>query len=53
MKLNADWHKKNKMPKNPSFEQRVKWNKEHAKYCACRPISEKLKEEMKRKEIRD
>ncbi|HJW97098.1 MAG TPA: hypothetical protein VJ485_02960 [archaeon] len=52
MKINAKWHLKNPMPKNPSFEQRVKWHKEHAKECACRPIPEKLKEEMRKKGIR-
>jgi hypothetical protein len=50
MKINAEWHKKNRMPKNASFEQRVKWHKEHAKNCACRPIPEKLLKEMKVKQ---
>ena len=36
-KLNKKWHLKNKMPKNPNLEQRIKWHKEHAKHCACRP----------------
>lgn len=35
-KINADWHKKNQMPKNATFEQRVKWHKQHLKHCACR-----------------
>ena len=47
MHINAEWHKKNPMPKNPSFEQRMKWHKEHAKNCTCRPIPEKLLKEMK------
>ena len=46
-KINAKWHLKNPMPKNPTFEQRVKWHREHAKECACRPIPEKLLKEMK------
>jgi hypothetical protein len=25
-KINSEWHAKNKMPKNPTFEQRVKWH---------------------------
>ncbi len=52
MKINAEWHRRNKMPKNATFEQRVKWHKEHAKECACRPIPEKLKQEMKKRKIK-
>lgn len=46
MKINKDWHEKNKMPKNPTFEQRVKWHLEHQKNCSCRPIPQKLLIEM-------
>lgn len=42
MPINADWHKKHRMPKNPTVEQRVAWHKEHAKACPCRPVPEKL-----------
>ena len=52
MKINKEWHLKNKMPKNPTFEQRVKWHLEHAKNCTCRPIPDKLKEEMKKAKIK-
>jgi hypothetical protein len=48
-KLNADWHKKHPMPKNPSFEQRVKWHLAHQKHCACRSLPAKLLQEMKKK----
>lgn len=51
MKINKEWHQKNKMPKNPSFDQRVKWHLEHQKHCSCRPISAKLAEEMKKRGI--
>lgn len=43
MKINADWHIKNKMPKNPKLEQRIKWHKEHAKFCLCREMPESIK----------
>lgn len=46
MKINKEWHEKNKMPKNPTFEQRVKWHLEHQKNCNCRPIPQKLLSEM-------
>jgi hypothetical protein len=49
--INADWHKKNRMPKNPSLEERIKWHREHIKYCSCAHIPPKLAEEMKKREI--
>jgi len=51
MKLNKQWHEKNKMPKNASFDERVKWHLEHQKNCSCAPIPKKLLEEMKNKGI--
>jgi len=47
MPINKEWHKKHKMPKNPSFEERKKWHLDHQKNCSCRPISEKLLAEIK------
>jgi hypothetical protein len=47
MKINKVWHLKNKMTKNPKPEERIKWHLAHAKHCLCRPMSEKLKEEIK------
>ena len=35
-KINAQWHKKNVMPKNATIEQKIKWREGHAKNCACR-----------------
>lgn len=52
MTINAEWHEKNKMPKNANFEQRVKWHLEHIKHCNCMPIPAKLAEEMKKQGIR-
>lgn len=37
-KINKEWHENNKMPKNASDEQRIKWHIEHEKYCSCMPI---------------
>jgi hypothetical protein len=51
MKINKDWHLKNKMPDNPTFEQRVKWHLSHQKHCLCRPIPKKLLDEMKKRGI--
>lgn len=33
-----EWHISHKMPKNPTFEQRLEWHKEHLKFCSCRPV---------------
>lgn len=51
MAINKIWHLKNKMPKNPTFEQRVKWHTEHLKHCAChgKNFPKKLKEEMEKR----
>jgi hypothetical protein len=52
-RLNAEWHKKNKMPKNPTLQQRIDWHIEHQKNCACRPgLPEKLKAELKKQKIK-
>ena len=49
MKTNKEWHEKNVMPKNPTIEQRFQWHKEHAINCGCRPISDKMRAEFKKK----
>ena len=49
--LNADWHLNHRMPANASVEQRLEWHLEHAKNCLCRPIPEKIAEELKRRGI--
>ncbi|WP_203532425.1 hypothetical protein [Muricauda sp. TY007] len=49
MKLNKNWHIANKMPKNPTVDERIVWHLEHQKNCGCRDIPEKLKLEMKKR----
>ena len=51
MKFNKEWHVKNRMPKNATFEERVKWHLSHKKHCSCRPIPDKLLNEMISKNI--
>ncbi|BAV05576.1 hypothetical protein FLA_1583 [Filimonas lacunae] len=36
------------MPQPATKEERMKWHLAHRKYCACRPIPDKLLEEMKK-----
>ena len=49
MKINRKWHEKNRMPKNPSLEQRIRWHLEHSKDCACRPIPQRLLTEIEKR----
>jgi hypothetical protein len=51
MKINREWHLKNKMPTNPSFEERVHWHIEHQKNCNCRPVPERLLKEMEKRGV--
>jgi hypothetical protein len=44
--INAKWHERHPMPKNPTVEQRIAWHLEHQAHCACRPIPPKLLEQM-------
>ncbi|HCV44377.1 MAG TPA: hypothetical protein DGH68_12890 [Bacteroidetes bacterium] len=47
-KLNAEWHRANRMPKNATLEQRIAWHLQHEKHCACRPMPDRLRRELKR-----
>jgi len=49
MQINKNWHLANKMLKNPTLDQRIKWHLEHAKNCFCREMPEKIKEGIKRR----
>jgi hypothetical protein len=52
MKINKEWHLKNKMPKNPTLEQGIKWHVEHARNCQCRKLGGKILEEIKKRGIK-
>ena len=47
MKINRQWYMRNRMPKNPSLKEKVKWHLEHSRNCSCRPITNKVKEAIK------
>jgi len=51
MKINAEWHKLNRMPKNPTLDERVVWHVSHAKNCSCRPLGGKILEEIKKRKL--
>jgi hypothetical protein len=46
-KPNAEWHSKNRMPKNATMAQRIAWHRAHAKHCACRPIPKTVEAAMR------
>lgn len=53
MAINKEWHLKNKMPKNATFEERVEWHTEHNVNCNCRSgFPKKLEDEMKNRGIK-
>ncbi len=52
MKINADWHRTNKMPRCPTMDQRVVWHVAHAKNCSCRPLDGKMLGEIKKRKIK-
>lgn len=47
--INAKWHLANKMPKNPSFDERLDGHVAHQKNCSCRALPPKLAEEIRRR----
>jgi hypothetical protein len=50
--LNADWHRANPIPTNPTLDQRIAWHLEHAKACGCRDIPETLRAEIARRGLK-
>lgn len=52
-RINAEWHKKHRMPPNPTIDQRIAWHLEHLKNCKCRSdLPAGLMEEMKKRGIK-
>jgi hypothetical protein len=42
-RLNAEWHERHPMPKNPTTKQRLSWHMDHERNCACRPMPASLR----------
>lgn len=49
-KTNKLWHEKNRMPKNPTLQQRIEWHLAHAKVCQCRPIPPSILQVVKERQ---
>jgi len=52
MNINKDWHIANKMPKNPTLDQRIAWHLAHAKHCTCRKLEGKILEEINKRGLK-
>jgi hypothetical protein len=52
MKFNKKWHMAHPLLKNATLDQRIAWHLEHAKHCQCREIPNKLKIEIRKKNIK-
>ena len=42
-RINAEWHKAHRMPRNPTLAQRLEWHRGHAENCACREMPESIR----------
>jgi hypothetical protein len=51
-KLNKAWHLANRMPKNPTLDQRITWQVNHARNCQCRKLEGSILEEIKKRGIK-
>lgn len=51
MKINAEWHAKNNMPKNPTRDERINWHLDHSRNCLCHPLDAKILEEIKKRKL--
>ena len=51
-KLNAEWHKKHLMPKNPTVAERIEWHLAHSEMCGCRPVPPSLAEDVATLKVR-
>jgi hypothetical protein len=52
IKLNATWHKANRMPPKATLDQRIAWHLAHARACACRTLPASIVKELKRRGIK-
>jgi hypothetical protein len=48
-KLNAEWHRAHRMPKNPTAKQRLEWHVAHAEACGCRELSAAMLRELRKR----
>jgi hypothetical protein len=52
-RINAAWHKANRMPARATLDQRVEWHLAHRKACACRTdLPATILAELKRRGVK-
>ena len=51
-KINAVWHKVNRMPARATLDERVAWHLAHVKACGCRDLPASILAELKRQGIK-
>lgn len=47
--MNATWHRRHRMTKSPTPEQRLRWHLEHDESCGCRPLPKRVRAELERR----
>lgn len=52
MKINREWHLKNRVPDRANLNQKIQWHVDHTRICGCRSIPEKIKVEMAKRKPR-
>jgi hypothetical protein len=51
-RINATWHKANRMPAHATLDQRVAWHLAHLKACGCRSdVPPSIVAELKRRGV--
>jgi hypothetical protein len=51
MAINEEWHKKHKMPKTASMDEKINWHYEHRKVCGCRPPPKNVLKELEERNL--
>ena len=52
MQINKEWHLKNRMPKNPTLDERINWHIDHSKNCSCREMPESIRKEIEKAKMK-
>jgi hypothetical protein len=51
--INAEWHRRHRMPARATLDERVTWHLAHLKACACRSdLPASVRAELKRRGVK-
>ena len=45
-KMNAEWHRANRMPAEPTLDERLDWHVAHERHCGCRKMPASIVAEL-------